>query len=179
VDFSRIIERLQAAAKYARTVGEMHRDEEARAIWHAVYGDLSEGKPGMFGAITSRADCLVVRLSMMYALLDQSPIIKTAHLNAALAVWRYCEDSARFVFGDALGDETADEILRQLRSRPDGMTRTELRDFFNRNKTAAEISRALGVLQEHGLARVERKCESEDGFNLTERWFAITVSEAK
>jgi transcription initiation factor IIE alpha subunit len=59
------------------------------------------------------------------------------------------------------------------------MTRTDIRDHFQKNRSAAEIGRALGVLQEHGLARVERKRESEDGFNLTERWFAITVSEAK
>jgi hypothetical protein len=157
-------------------VGEMHRDEEARVIWHAVYGDLSEGKPGMFGAITSRAECLVVRLSMVYAVLDHSSVIKAAHLKAALAVWRYCEDSVRFIFGDSLGDETADEILRQLRSRPDGMTRTEIRDHFQKNRSAAEIGRALGVLQEYGLARFERRPESEQGFNFTERWFAITVS---
>jgi DNA-binding transcriptional ArsR family regulator len=179
VDFSQIIARLEAAAKYARRVGEMHRDKEARAIWHAVYESLSEGKPGLFGAITSRADCLAVRLSMIYALLDQSPIIKAAHLKAALAVWRYCEDSARFVFGDALGDETADEILRQLRSRPDGMTRTEIRDLFQRNRSAAEIGRALGVLQEHGLARMTLDYEQEDNIRQTERWRAITVSEAK
>jgi hypothetical protein len=179
VDFTDVIERLQKAAEFARTCGEMKRDDEAKAIWREVYQDLSEGKPGMFGAMIARFDAIVVRLSVTYALLDKSPLIKAAHLNAALAVVKYCEASARFIFGDAVGDETADEILRQLRSRPDGMTRAELRDFFQRNKTSAEISRALGVLQEYGLARVDRQRESEDGLNLTERWRAITVSEAK
>jgi hypothetical protein len=88
----------------------------------------------------------------------------------------YCETSARFIFGDSLGDETTDEILRQLRARLDGMTRADIRDHFGRNRSAAEIGRALGALQEYGLARVERRRESEQGFNLTERWFAITVS---
>jgi hypothetical protein len=179
VDFRPIIERLQAAARFARTVGEMHRDEEARAIWHAVYESLSEGKPGMFGAITSRADCLVVRLSLVYALLDQSPVIKAPHLKAALAVWRYCEDSARFIFGDSLGDPVADEILRSLRSRSDGMTRTDIRDLFQRNKKSEEVSRALGALQEHGLARVALDYEQEDQRRPTERWFAITVTEVR
>jgi hypothetical protein len=175
VDFSQIIERLQAAANFARSVGEMHRDEEARAIWHAVYESLSEGRPGMFGAITSRADCLGVRLSMIYALLDQSPVIKAAHLKAALAVWRYCEDSARFIFGDSLGEPVADEILRDLRGRSGGMTRTEIRDLFQRNKPSEEVSRALGALQEHGLARVTFDYEQEDQRRPTERWYAITV----
>jgi len=178
VAFDSVIERLQKAAEFARTCGEMKRDKEAAAIWRAVYPDLSEGKPGMFGAMTARLDAIAVRLSMIYALLDGTPLIRAAHLKAALAVLKYCEASARFIFGDSLGDETADEILRQLRSRPDGMTRTEIRDYFQKNRSGAEISRALGVLQEHGLARVERKRESEDGFNPTERWFAIRVSEA-
>jgi hypothetical protein len=179
VDFTNVIERLQKAAEFARTCGEMKRDDEAKAIWREVYPDLSESKPGLFGSMTARFDAIAVRLSLIYALLDRSPLIRAVHLKAALAIVKYCEDSTRFIFGDSLGDETADEILRQLRSRPDGMTRTELRDFFQRNKTSAEISRALGVLQEHGLARVERRQESKDGFNLTERWFAVTVSEAK
>jgi hypothetical protein len=33
-------------------------------------------------------------------------------LRRALAVWWYCEGSARFIFGAALGDSTADEILQ-------------------------------------------------------------------
>ena len=81
---------------------------------------------------------------------------------------KYCQDSARFIYGDSLGDETADEILRQLRARPDSMTRTELRDHFQRNRSASELGRALGVLQEYGLARVERRRESEEQIKFTE-----------
>jgi hypothetical protein len=70
--------------------------------WRAAYGELSEGKPGMLGAITSRLDVLAVRLSLVCALLDRSLLIKAVHLNAALAVIKYCEASARFIFGDSL-----------------------------------------------------------------------------
>jgi predicted transcriptional regulator len=97
---------------------------------------------------------------------------------AALAVWQYCEDSARFIFGDALGDATADEILRELRSHPQGMTRNDIREHFNRNKSAAEIGRAVGVLQEYGLARMERAREQEGQTRPTERWFAVTTGRA-
>jgi predicted transcriptional regulator len=71
---------------------------------------------------------------------------------AGLAVWTYCLDSARYIFGDSLGDATADEILRALRSRNEGMTRTEIREHFGRHKSSAEIGRALAVLAEYGLA---------------------------
>jgi hypothetical protein len=101
--------------------------------------------------------------------------VTAEHLLAALAVWQYCEDSASFIFGDALGDTTADEILRELRSRVDGMTRNEIREHFQRHKSSAEIARALGVLQEYGLIRMVRSREQEDSVRPTERWYALTT----
>jgi hypothetical protein len=173
-NFSRVIPALREAAKIASKIGQMRRDKEARAVWQEVYGELSEGKPGMLGAVTSRADTLTVRLSMVYALLDSSAFIRKEHLLAALAVWRYSADSARFIFGDAVGNETADEIFRQLRTRPDGMTRTEIRDLFKRNKKVMEINLALDVLQEHGMARVVIDPPDSAG-RPTERWYALAT----
>lgn len=154
---------------------ELKRDDEARAIWFELYADLSEGKPGMLGAVTSRAEAQVMRLSCIYALLDCSPIIRASHLRAALAVWKYCEASAAFVFGDALGDSIADEILHTLRSRTEGITRHEIRDHFQRHKSSAQIGVALNLLAEHGLARYKKE---DSGGRPTERWFALMPSRA-
>ena len=146
----------------------MVRDENARAIWAAVYGDLSEGRLGLVGAVTSRAEPQTMRLAAIYAVLDCSKVIRAEHLMAALDVLRYSEDSARYIFGDALGDGTADEILRALRSNPAGMTRNDMREHFSRHKSSAEIARALSVLLEYGLARYER--EQDTGGRPSERW---------
>lgn len=145
---------LADAVEFARDVGQVRRDDEARQIWHEVYPELSTGKPGLLGAATSRAEAHVMRIAVLYALLDQSDRVRAEHLRAALALWRYCEQSAQYIFGSALGDPMADEILRALRNHPDGMTRDEIRNHFNRNKSAQEIARALSVLQEANL--VER-----------------------
>jgi hypothetical protein len=163
-------ERLAKALAFAKTTGQMRRDEDARKIWCAVYDDLAEGRLGLFGAITARAEAQVLRLSCLYALLDESSIVRRPHLLAALALWDYALDSARFIFGDALGDSTADEILTALRSNPAGMTRTEIRDFFGRNRRADEISRALTLLAEHGMASFQK--ESDTGGRSLERWHA-------
>jgi hypothetical protein len=114
-----------------------------------------------------------MRIACLYALLDQSPVIEIQHLKAALAVWRYCESSARFIFGSALGDKTADEIFRALRQRPDGMTRDEIRQHFSRNLSSAEIGSALSVLQEHGLARVETDRVAGSDGRPPEWWLAV------
>jgi len=63
VDMAPFVRRLRAAVEFARSVGELRRDEEARAIWHEVYPELSEGKPGLLGAVIARAEAQVMRLA--------------------------------------------------------------------------------------------------------------------
>jgi hypothetical protein len=161
--------RLAAAVAFARGVGEVRRDDAARELWRAVYGDLSEGKPGLTGALLGRAEAHVMRLAMIYALLDCSSFIQAAHLMAALALWQYVEESVRHVFGDSLGDPVADELLLLLRGAPQGLTRTEIRDFFGRHQSADRLARALGLLLKHKLARRDQQ---ESGGRPVERWYA-------
>jgi hypothetical protein len=153
---------LKSAVGFASKVNRLRRTDEAQAIWRKVYHDLSEGKMGMFGAVTSRAEAQVVRLSCLYALLDWSEMVRPEHLKAALAVWRYCEDSARYIFGDALGDAVADAILAALKENtPGGLSRNEIRELFARNKSSTRIQIALDLLRE--LGKVTCKKEQTDG----------------
>jgi len=148
---SPLIERLKAAYQFALDVGELGRDAEAESAWCAAYAALSEGKPGMLGALTARAEAQVLRLSLIYTLLDCSHTIRLPHLQAALALWSYCERSAALIFGDSLGDEKADRILRTVRERG-RLTETEIRDLFSRHDSKG-VDRALGVLHRQGLLR--------------------------
>jgi hypothetical protein len=171
VDLAPATRQISTAVEFARTQTLMKRDEAARQLWADLYVTLSEPAPGLLGSVTSRGEAQTMRLALLYAVLDRSRDICTHHLEAAHAVWRYCFDSAKYVFGDASGDATADEILRALRARPDGMTRTEIRDFFQRNKRSDEISRALSVLETQGTAFPAM--ESVPGqARATERWIA-------
>ena len=95
---------------------EITMDAAARKLWSKVYHELSTGLPGMLGAITGRAEAQTIRFALIYAVLDNSDQIKDVHLKAALALWRYCEDSARYIFGGSIGDPFTDELLRALRS---------------------------------------------------------------
>jgi hypothetical protein len=110
-------------------------------------------------------------LSLNYALLDKAAEIRIEHLRAALAVWRYCEDSARFIWGDSLGDPTADELLRALRvAGADGLTRWDITNHFSRHKSAEELDRALGVLNERGLVRLAKE---DSGGKPTTRYWSV------
>jgi hypothetical protein len=154
-DIGALADGAKTAVEYARSLGdnELHRDTCAGEICRCVYGDLSEGKPGLFGAVTSRAEAQVMRLACIYALFDQSPEVCSEHLKAAQAVWNYCEASARFIFGGALGDPLADELLSMLKKDANGLTRTEINNALARNRPQEEIERALNVLAARGLAK--------------------------
>ena len=54
----------------ARKISQLTRNEEARKLWHEVYPKLTGDRAGNFGAVTSRAEAHVLRLSILYALLD-------------------------------------------------------------------------------------------------------------
>lgn len=144
------------ALRFARSVERVTRDPEAAALWRDVYRGLSDGKPGLLGAMIARAEAQVMRLALLYALLDHSSVIQEPHLRAALAVWDYAEQSARYVFGEAIGDPVADAILKALREHPHGMTRTELRDYFHRNRRGTELDQAIERLRELGLVRSQQ-----------------------
>lgn len=165
-----LIDRLRASVEFARTVGALHRDDDARALWHERYSALSEGRPGLYGAITARAAAQVTRLQCIYALIDRSAIVTVEHLKAALAVWQYVEDSVRCTFGSALGDPIADRILSELRNNSLGLSRTAIRDLFQRHAKEQDVTRALNLLASPELVRKEM---TTTGGRPVETWYAI------
>lgn len=171
---------LRDAVAFGQTVGEMKRDDSIKEMWASIYHEVAAEAPGLLGAVISRAAPQIMRLACLYALLDHSVVVQRVHLLAAVALWKYCQDSARFIFGDALGDPTADTILRALRNAPSGLDRTAISSLFGRHKSSDEISRALALLQEHGLARVSPPTRDGTG-RPSEVWFSVdsNAKEAK
>lgn len=145
--------RLRRAVIKARTSRAVDMTVDARQTWVREYPTLSEGHPGLFGAVTARAEAQVLRLALAYALASEADAIDSPHLRAAIAVWNRAEASARYIFGSALGDPVADDILRALRvAGAVGMTRTQLRDLFKRHEKAERIGAALELLARKNLA---------------------------
>jgi len=165
-----LVRRLIEVKFHSRKVGRLEFSPKARKLWCQRYPRLTAEVPGMLGAITARAEAQVLRLAIIYALLGRSDTIKTQHLRAALAVWRYCAHSARYIFGGAMGDRIADRILQALRARKEGMSRTDIRNLFKRNLDAERISRALDFLAQYSLAAC--LIEETEGRPI-ERWSAL------
>ena len=95
-------------------------------------------------------------------------------MEAGLEIWRYAEESARYIWGDALGDPLADELLDLLGARPEGLTRTEINALvFGRHHSAERITAVLTQLTERGLAYPTRE---ETAGRPAERWRLTTGS---
>jgi hypothetical protein len=167
-----LVDRIERAVTTARSRVEINMTDAAREVWRRVYPMLSEGHSGLFGAVTARAEAQVLRLALTFALADESGGIDNRHLLAAIAVWERAEASARHIFGSALGEPMADDILRALRSRgADGMTRTEIRDLFGRHGKSERIGTALALLDRMKGAR--REVAQPQGGRPAEIWKAV------
>lgn len=170
----KFVAKFQQSLVKARVVGEMTRSDEAREHWHSIYAELSVVKhAGTLGAVISRAEPMVMRISMILALSDGSPVITLKHQLAAVAIWEYCYESACRLFKSKLTDPNAQKILEALQNRPEGMTRCQISEVvFSRNLRKLEIKSALRLLLQHKLAFW--KSESTNGRD-AEHWFATTL----
>jgi hypothetical protein len=127
--------------------------EDAAKMWTVVYPKLSNGGQGLAGAVLSRAEAQVLRLAGIYAILDKTRTVKTHHLEAALAVWEYCEASVYGVFGKKTGDTVADTILEALQKQGE-LSKQDIYKLFSNNVKAPRISTATELLVREGKAEI-------------------------
>ena len=145
--------RIDAAIEHARDLRAVGMTDAARSVWAAIYADLSQGRPGLLGAVTARAEAQTLRMALVYALAECAAAIDTPHLMAALAVTKYVQESATYIFGDSLGDPVADELLAALQRAGDaGLSRNDICNLLGRHQRAERINAALDLLLSRGLA---------------------------
>ncbi len=147
-DLSHLQKKITEAFDIAKKIERMTRSTECSLLWKKVYPILGAEKCGVWDAMTARAEAQVVRLSLLYALLDGSSTIEVDHLNAALAVWDYCDQSAKLLFDDP--DSIQNKILEFVNKKP-GVNKTEVRLSFGHGpNTGAKFEAALKSLITRG-----------------------------
>jgi len=148
-------DRLAAAVETAHMLGRIELDEEAVVMWEELYPKLTEDQPGIFGYVTSRSEAQVVRIALIYALLDCSASVRTPHVHAAYALWRYAMESARFIFGDLQIDRKSSKILMALAEGE--KTQTQLNNLFDGHFSAEALQQTLADLQASGRITQNRR----------------------
>jgi len=154
-ELHRLTQSMEAAIRFASRNLNVRFSDKSRKLWRRVYGQLSDPVPQdpTIDAVTARAEAQVRRLAVLYALLDSSEVVRVQHLRAALEVWRFCEESARFIFSPAARVSLDDRILQILSTSGIRMTRTEISKKLSHHRTGEEIAAALRGLHEAGQAR--------------------------
>ncbi|MES2210085.1 MAG: bifunctional DNA primase/polymerase [Chloroflexota bacterium] len=145
-----LFEAVGAAIAEAQAPGEVPWSPEARDAWEDLYLELSMHRPwGLLAAMTARTEAQIVRLALVYALLDRSPVIDVPHLRAARALWDYAVRSVAYVFGTSTGDRHADALRAQL---ADGPLKWEDAKRALGVRSAAELEAAVALLESLGIA---------------------------
>lgn len=150
-----LAKRLAETIAEAKATKDVNMRPDAARYWETVYEKLSEGQPGLYGAVTGRAEAQVIRLALIYALLDKHNQISIDHLRAALAIWDYADASVQYIFGDATGDPVKDTILTALKDNSSGLSRTDISRLFRGHQKSDRIDRALAELRRLGRASKE------------------------
>jgi hypothetical protein len=137
---------------------QVHRNEEATRYWHEIYPDLTSARVGRWGSSTSRGAPQVVRISLIFCLLDGKKTIELPHLKAAKAVWDYCCSSARWAFEDFQFSPNATKLIAALSH--ESMTIADIsQKVFLRNLSKMEINDVIdeieSVLQPPKLSTME------------------------
>jgi hypothetical protein len=174
---SAVAHELRRTLNWAQNQTEIvfHRSQAARELWHDRYPALSQGRPDVYGAATSRAEAQVLRLSAIYAALDCSALVEASHLQAALAVWDYCQASAHLFFDVAPIDPTARRISEALIATREGLTKGQISALFHHHVSKERIDLALQQLS--SLGAITHHIEAGRGRPST-LWAAVENTKA-
>jgi hypothetical protein len=150
--------RLARAIAYAQSSAEITRSPEFDQAWDTLYRVVESQPTGgrAFGNLTARATAHLLRLSLLYALLDQSAVIQVQHLRSAIAFWDYCEATVAYIWGATLGQPKLDQLYKAIAAAgPKGLDRTEINGLFSNNLSKPEVNGLVRQLVDMGLARTE------------------------
>lgn len=147
-------QQLRTAKNAAASVGRVGRTPAAECAWIEAYPELTPAgvEEGPVAQVIARAVPQVLRLSLTFALLDCAAAVDVQHLEAALAVWRYVDASAEYLFGDQKANPDLDRLADFIAAAGDtGRTRQQVNaDLFRGHRTAAQLDALIEELVDAG-----------------------------
>jgi len=135
---------------------KLEMSPSASTLWLEIYNDLSRDRYGQVGAILSRAEAQVTRIALIYAIMEGACWIDLPHLEAALAVWDYVEQSSARIFSSVTkGITNENKIIRVLTDNKT-ISRSEVYSLLGNNPSKDEIDRLRDSLSESGILRFKQ-----------------------
>jgi hypothetical protein len=148
---------LSEAIDAASELHEIRRTAKAERLWERWYLKSSTWRfGGPLGFVVERREAQCFRLQMIFAALDGSKWIREHHVRAAAKAWRYCEETAAYIWGATTGDRRADKVLYTLTKRK-RMKRSVIRsEVLGDNVSRDELDGIRDLLHEEGLIKAEK-----------------------
>jgi len=143
-----LAERLADAVRQSSCDSEITLSTAARAYWAVKYHEVSNDESGVLGSVTARAEAHVMRLSLLFCLLDCCLEIERKHIEAACVLVEFCKKSVQYIFSTPAECEAgtdADKLLNALTVKP--LSQTEVSKVFSGNKKRTELMTLLTELQ--------------------------------
>ncbi|MBM7231939.1 DUF3987 domain-containing protein [Dietzia cinnamea] len=166
-----LAERITSALASARVHRRVTLTTAAEHLWEPIYRhEKADREDSPLVAATSRSAPTILRLALIYALLDGADQIDADHLVAAHALWEYSAETSRWLFSTAAADAAQHQFDRVQEfitaGGKNGVTRNDIREsLFQRNKSAREIDAILAPLVAAG--RVEETTRPTKGRPVT------------
>jgi len=158
-----IAEKVKDIIKWVNSKNEIKMiwDEEAKGAWIECYSDLVKDFDGVLGTVTSRAAPQVLRLIILFAIMDKNNIMSKKHLESALILWRYSLQSADYIFGNNMNGKIQNRILVELENEKVSLTKTEIHKLFNNHIPKGDIDTSLSYLLQIG--KISKRKEQTNG----------------
>ncbi|OPY13243.1 MAG: hypothetical protein A4E66_00847 [Syntrophus sp. PtaB.Bin001] len=157
--------------------GAVSLDHAACNLWKDIYINLSKrNSSGLVGALLDRDAPHILRLSLIYALIDGLREIRIEHLNSALAFWHYVEDSVRYIFEGYETDKLINKIYDIIeKHHPHPVSATDIHNELGKHATKTEKEQALNSLVASGRIF----CEEIQTTGRKRKIFSISALSAK
>jgi len=112
---------------------------------------------GLSGCMVNRGEALVIRLSLIYALLAGHDAIEREDLESAIAFWNYCYVSAIYIFGGTAADSRKNRIMAALEKTENGIVaKSDIRrDVFSNHIPAEALDAMLNDMETDGMIDLE------------------------
>ncbi|WP_419783108.1 bifunctional DNA primase/polymerase [Maridesulfovibrio sp.] len=147
--------KLHLLLESSKACSQVDFDLEAKKEWGNIYPLLAKERADLLGSVLNRSEAYVRRIALIYALLDRSNCVRLPHLKAALALWDYCEQSARFIFAGLESDSTCQKIMEALEESGGKLDTSGLYKFFGNHISKRKMTVALNNLLASKNIRVE------------------------
>jgi hypothetical protein len=148
--------------KWAKDVEEMQLTETSWHVWSdhicPYFDKFFENPRALIRAISARAPAQVLRTAMILALLDRTNLIDVSHLQAALAWWDFCRQSAEFVFSPL--DKTSSRIMGQGGYQPRDNRTPDIRRMLTAGIKQSVIATSLDISKAR-VSQVNKMMEEE------------------